>query len=123
MTNSTSVFALAIVAIFTSLAHADQGSITNVGTTTTPAGTLTIAGSSLTYFSAHGTTAINATFTTSSSNESCSGGGKGGHITCYITFTGNFSGTLTVNGAPQAINGATYQVQARRRHAQWNDSL
>jgi streptogramin lyase len=111
MTNSTSVFALAIVAIFTSLAHADQGSITNVGTTTTPAGTLTIAGSSLTYFSADGTTAINATFTTSSSNESCSGGGKGGHITCYITFTGNFSGTLTVNGAPQAINGATYQVQ------------
>lgn len=90
-------------------AYADQGSITNTGTSATPAGTLTIAGNSLTYFSTDELTAINATFTTSSSKESCSGGGRGGHITCYTTLTGSFSGTLSVNDALQAINGSTYQ--------------
>jgi sugar lactone lactonase YvrE len=111
MTKFCRAFAFVPIAILAPLAHADQGSITNAGALTTPPGTLTITGSGLTYFSADGTTAINAAFTTSSSSESCSGGGKGGHITCYIAFTGNFSGTLTVNGASQAINGATYQVQ------------
>jgi len=31
-------------------------------------------------------------------------------VKCSFTFTGSFTGTLTVNGAPQAINGTTTQV-------------
>ena len=99
------------------LASADQGALINSGgalgggsAVTNVPGTLTISGSNLSYFSADGSTVINATFTTSSTVESCSGGGKGGHISCSYTFTGSFSGTLAVNGATQAINGSTYQV-------------
>lgn len=65
------------------------------------------AGNFGTYFSTDGTAAISATLTSSSSKESCSGGGKGGHITCDINFSGSFTGTLTANGLPQAINGIT----------------
>src|SRR5579862_311961 len=90
-------------------AYADEGSITNTGSSATPPGTVTISGNTLTYLSTDGLTAVNATFTGSSSKESCSGGGRGGHITCYTTFTGSFSGTLSVNGVLQAINGSTYQ--------------
>jgi hypothetical protein len=52
--------------------------------------------------------AINATFASSSLVESCAGSGT--HVTCVYTFQGSFSGTLTLNGTPQAINGKTYQV-------------
>ena len=31
-------------------------------------------------------------------------------MTCSFTFAGTFSGTLTVNGSKQAINGTTYQL-------------
>ena len=103
---------VALCALFPLLTHADQGSITNTGSVASPAGTLTISGTALTYISADGTTAINATFTTSSSVESCSGGGRGGHVTCGITFTGSFTGTLTVNGVSQAISGVTNQYGA-----------
>jgi sugar lactone lactonase YvrE len=75
-----------------------------------PPGILTISGSTLSFLTTDGSMAVNATFTTSSTKESCSGGGKGGHVTCSFTFTGMFSGTLTVNGSTQAINGSTYQV-------------
>ena len=109
--------ALALFALLMPLAYADQGGLTNSGgslaggtSVANPAGTLTIAGNTLTFVTTDGSTAINATFATSSTVESCSGGGKGGHITCYFTFTGSFSGTLTVNGATQAINGSTRQV-------------
>ena len=112
-------FAFACLAIFIpfALAYADQGGFTNSGGTLSggssvanPPGTLTIAGGNLTFLSTDGSTAINATFSNSSTVESCSGGGKGGHVTCSFTFTGTFSGTLTVNGATQAINGSTHQV-------------
>lgn len=103
------LFVLALGAVCIPAAHADQGSFTNVGATATPAGTFTISGSSLTYTAADGSATINATFTTSSSSESCSGGGKGGHITCYNSFSGSFRGTLTANGLQQAIAGITYQ--------------
>jgi sugar lactone lactonase YvrE len=109
MNKRTRIFAMAFFAVITPMLSADQGGFTNTGAATTPPGTLTISGNSLTYFSADGTTAINATFTTSSSSESCSGGGKGGHITCYTSFSGSFSGALTVNGRTQAINGTTSQ--------------
>src|SRR5258706_6689535 len=41
--------------------------------------------------------------------ESCAGGGRGGHVTCGYSFTGYISGTWSVNGAAQAISGVTYQ--------------
>ncbi|PYU27261.1 MAG: hypothetical protein DMG32_07900 [Acidobacteria bacterium] len=115
------------------LAHADQGSFTNSGGSTrvssdvminsnvvTPPGTLTIncpatgpntcAGGSLNYGSNDGITTINASFTSGTFREFCSGGGRGGHVTCSYSFTGYLSGTWTVNGASQAINGVTYQA-------------
>lgn len=114
-------------------AHADQGSFTNSGGSTSaasgvsistsvasPAGSLTLncpavspgncAGGQFTYRANDGTMAIDAAFTTGAFAETCSGGGKGGHITCSYTFTGSVAGTLTLNGATQAIVGATSQI-------------
>jgi sugar lactone lactonase YvrE len=125
---------LAILVLFlTPLAHADQVGFSNSGGSTrvssgvminsnvaTPAGTLTIncpaispsscAGGSIAYVSNDGTTTVSASFTSGTFKESCYGGGRGGHITCSYSFTGYFSGTWTVNGAAQAINGVTYQA-------------
>jgi sugar lactone lactonase YvrE len=105
------------ISVFGSLTYADQGGlISNSGgslgaiTITNPPGTLSIAPTNLTFTSSDGTTFINAVFSNSNTVESCSGGGKGGHVTCSFTFTGAFSGTLTVNGQTQAINGTTTQV-------------
>lgn len=110
--------ALALLAA--SAAFADQGALTNSGGSTSggyiinstvanPPGTLAITATTLNFLSNDGSMAINATFSSASSVESCSGGGKGGHVSCGYTFKGSFSGTLTVNGAPQAINGTTSQ--------------
>ena len=106
--------ALAIFAWIVPLSFADSGGFTNSGGSlgggspvSNPAGTLTISGGNLSFVSTGGGTVIQATFSTSSTVEGCSGGGKGGHITCSFTFTGQFTGTLTVNGAAQAINGST----------------
>ena len=113
------IFAFACCVMFIPFvsAHADQGGFTNSGgslsagsSVANPPGTLTIAGSALRFLSTDGTTAINATFSESSTVKSCSGGGRGGHVTCSFTFTGTFSGTLTMNGATQAINGSTFQI-------------
>jgi sugar lactone lactonase YvrE len=91
--------------------YQDQGGFTNTGSTVTnPPGTLSINGSTLTLLSTDGSMAINATFTSSSLVESCAGGGS--KVTCVYTFQGSFSGTLTLNGAPQAINGKTTQVSS-----------
>ena len=87
----------------------DQGGFTNTGSTVTnPPGTLSISGSTLTFQSTDHSMAINATFTSSSLVESCTGSGT--NVTCVYTFQGSFRGTLTLNGVPQAINGKTYQV-------------
>jgi hypothetical protein len=89
--------------------YLDQGGFTNIGSTVTnPPGTLSISGSTLTFLSTDGSMAINATFTSSSLVESCTGSGS--NVTCVYTFQGSFSGTLTLNGVPQAINGKTSQV-------------
>ncbi len=110
-------FVATCVAILAPLAYADQAGLLNSGGSlaggspvANPAGTLTISGNSLMFLTTDGSTVINATFSTSKTVENCSGGGKGGHVTCSFTFTGTFSGTLTVNGSTQAINGTTYQV-------------
>ncbi len=123
--------ALALFAIFISQAYADQGSFTNSGGSTsatpsitsnvaTPPGVLSMdcpganptvcTGGSLTFLSTDGSTSITASFTSGSFIESCSGGGRGGHVTCGYSFTGNFSGTLTLNGLTQSIIGVTYQA-------------
>ena len=124
---------VALFALLTTAALADQGSFTNKGGSgsggtgigvsspvASPAGTLSLncpgttinqcAGGNLTYASNDGTTVISASFTSGSFAEACAGGGKGGHVTCGYSFSGNFSGTLTINGAVQAIVGVTYQA-------------
>ena len=129
-----SLFAFLFAAmLLTPLAHADQGGFSNSGGSTrvssgiminsnvaTPPGTLMMncpivapnncAGGNLDYVSGDGTTSINASFTSGTLKETCSGGGRGGRVTCSYSFTGYISGTWTVNGASQAINGATYQA-------------
>ncbi|HYR35149.1 MAG TPA: choice-of-anchor D domain-containing protein [Burkholderiales bacterium] len=112
--------AFAFTAVLISSAYADQGGFTNSGgtlsggtTVANPPGTLQIAGGTLTFTSSDGSLAIAATFTTSSTTVSCSGGGRGRPVTCWYTFSGIFSGTLTANAATQAINGTTRQVYAK----------
>src|SRR6266478_6211403 len=123
---------LALLIFLTPMAYADQGGFYNSGgstqvssgviinsTVATPPGTLTIncptsaparcAGGSFHYVSNDGTTTLSASFTSATFAESCSGGGRGSRYTCAYSFTGFISGTRSVNGAAQAINGVTYQ--------------
>ncbi len=123
---------LALLAFLTPMAYADQGGFSNSGGSTavssgvvinssvaTPSGTLTIncpataaghcAGGSFNYVSNDGTTTLSASFTSATFAESCSGGGRGSRYSCAYSFTGYISGTLTVNGAAQAITGVTHQ--------------
>src|SRR6267378_536249 len=123
---------LALLTFFTPMAYADQGGFSNSGgstqvgsgviinsTVAAPAGTLTVncptsspghcAGGSFSYVSNDGTMSISASFSSATFAESCSGGGRGGRITCAYRFTGYISGTLSMNGAAQAITGVTYQ--------------
>src|SRR2546427_11216348 len=123
---------LALLTFLTPLAHADQGGFSNSGgstqvssgvnidsTVATPSGTLTIhcpsttpglcAGGSFTFLSNDGTMALNASFTSGPFRESCSGGGRGGRVTCSYSFTGYISGTWSMNGGTQAITGLTSQ--------------
>jgi hypothetical protein len=146
----TRALVLALFGILISPAYADQGSFANSGGSTlvssgvsissdvaTPAGTLTLdcpttgtgtcAGGSFTYLSNDGTNAISASFTSGTYTESCSGGGKGGHVSCAWSFTGYISGTWTLNGEAQAINGLTHQgfgtggdVASRIHRRQWS---
>jgi hypothetical protein len=134
MTNKTLVLVLfaIVLPLLSQLAYADQGSFANSGgstlvssgvtvnsNVTTPAGSLTLdcpmiaaahcAGGSFTYLANDGTATINAGFTSGTFSESCSGGGRGGHVTCSFSFTGYINGTLTLNGVAQAIIGVTHQ--------------
>jgi streptogramin lyase len=111
------IFCIAFLAISVPFAYCDQGGFLNSGGSlgggspvANPQGTLVISGNSLTFLTSDGSTVINATFGTSKTVQSCSGGGKGGHVTCSFTFQGTFSGSLTAQGYTQAINGTTYQV-------------
>src|SRR2546428_3282030 len=100
-------FALACFAVFIpfAFAYADQGGFTNSGgslsggsSVANPPGTLTIAGGTLTFLSTDGTTAIDAGFSSSSTVERCSGGGRGGYGTRAFSFKGGFIGTVLGNG-------------------------
>ena len=92
---------------------------------TSPAGTLSIdcpitsvasgtyaityncSGGSFSFQSADGTTAVAAPFATAALTLTASGGGRGGRIHYYYSFSGNFTGTQTVNGVSGAIRGET----------------
>src|SRR5438105_14748802 len=125
-------FVLVLLASLTPLAYADQASFSNSGgstqvssgivihsTVAAPAGTLTIncpatgpghcAGGSFTFLSNDGTSSLNASFTSATFTESCSGGGRGGRVTCAYSLTGFISGTWSMNGATQAISAVTSQ--------------
>jgi len=132
--NKTLVLALiTLLAGSIPVAYADQGSLINSGGSASggssvtiscdvaaPAGTLTLncpalgiggcAGGSFSFLSTDGSTSISATFTSGTAAESCSGGGRGGHVTCGFSLTAYLNGTSTVNGASQAIVGITSQA-------------
>src|SRR3979411_187445 len=112
---------LALLIFLTPMAYADQGGFFNSGgstqvssgviinsTVATPPGTLTIncptsapgrcAGGSFHYVSNDGTATLSAGFTSATFAESCSGGGRGGHVTCGYTFTCQLRGPPEVDG-------------------------
>ena len=131
MTTTGKIFVLTLLAVLPSITYADQGSFTNSSgssavssgvtinsTVAIPAGTLTLhcpmvtpttcAGGSFSFSSSDGTTTISATFSSGTFRESCSSG-RFRPTVCTWSFTGQISGTLTVNGAAQAIIGGTQQ--------------
>jgi len=69
-------------------------------------------GGSLTIQSNDGLTVVNGNLTWGTLTETASGGGRGGHITYYYSFSGSFTGTLTLSGQTQAITGSTVQALA-----------
>jgi len=72
--------------------------------------TYNCSGGSFSYQSNDGTTTVSASFSTAAAYLSASGGGKGGNIHHYYTFSGNFTGTQTVNGVTGAIRGETNET-------------
>ncbi len=72
--------------------------------------TYNCSGGSFSYQSSDGTTAVSATFATAAAYLSASGGGRGGNIHYYYTFSGTFTGTETLNGVVSAIRGQTHQT-------------
>ncbi len=69
--------------------------------------TYNCSGGSFSYKSNDGTTTVSASFGTAAGYLSASGGGKGGNIHYYYSFSGNFTGTQTTNGVTAAIRGET----------------
>lgn len=69
--------------------------------------TYTCSGGSFSYQSTDGTTSVAATFGTAALYLSASGGGRGGNIHYYYSFSGNFTGIQTVSDVSAAIRGET----------------
>ena len=72
--------------------------------------TYNCTGGSFNYQSNDGTTTVSASFDTAAAYLSASGGGRGGNTHYYYTFSGNFSGTQTINGLTGAIRGETKET-------------
>lgn len=72
--------------------------------------TYNCSGGSFSYQSNDGTTTVSASFGTAAAYLSAAGGGRGGNIHYYYTFSGNFTGTQTVNGVTGAIRGETKET-------------
>jgi hypothetical protein len=97
-------------------------------TVTSPAGTISIncpitsvltgtylityncSGGNFSYQSSDGTTSVSARFGTAAAYLSASGGGRGGNIHYYYSFSGNFTGIETLKGVTGAIRGETRQT-------------
>jgi hypothetical protein len=69
--------------------------------------TYNCSGGSFSYQSTDGTTTVSASFSKGAAYLSASGGGRGGNIHYYYSFSGNFTGTETVSGVTAAIRGET----------------
>lgn len=67
--------------------------------------TYNCTGGSFSFQSSDGTTTVSASFGKAAAYLSASGGGRGGNTHYYYTFSGNFTGTQTVNGLTGAIQG------------------
>jgi len=67
--------------------------------------TYNCSGGSFSFQSSDGTTSVAAAFGTAALTLTASGGGKGGNIHYYYSFSGNFTGTQTVNDVAAAIRG------------------
>ncbi len=63
------------------------------------------SGGSFSFHSTDGTTSVAAPFGTAVLTLTASGGGRGGNIHYYYSFSGNFTGTQILNGVSAAING------------------
>ncbi len=72
--------------------------------------TYNCSGGSFSYQSNDGTTTVSSSFGTAAAYLSASGGGRGGNIHYYYTFSGNFTGTETVNSVTGAIRGETNET-------------
>jgi hypothetical protein len=72
--------------------------------------TYNCSGGSFHYQSNDGTSSVSASFGTAAAYLSASGGGRGGNIHYYYTFSGNFTGIQTVNGLTGAIRGETNET-------------
>src|SRR5208283_3339104 len=63
------------------------------------------SGGSFSFHSTDGTTSVAAPFGTAALTLTASGGGRGGNIHYYYSFSGNFTGTQILNGVSAAISG------------------
>jgi streptogramin lyase len=67
-------------------------------------------GGTITIQSNDGLTSVSGSLTSGTVIETASGGGRGHPTTYYYSFTGTFTGTMTLNGQAQAISGVTSQA-------------
>ena len=72
--------------------------------------TYNCSGGSFKYQSDDRMTTVSAGFGTAAAYLSGSGGGRGGRVHYYYTFSGNFTGTQTIKGVSGAIRGETNET-------------
>ena len=69
-------------------------------------------GGSVSIISSDGLTSVTGSVMAGTLIETASGGGRGHGITYYYSFSGTFTGTMTLNGATLAVRGVTTQAVA-----------
>lgn len=73
------------------------------------------SGGSYSLVSSDGLTSVKGSFTSGLLTEEITGGGRGDPRFYWYAFSGNFTGTMTRNGAQQPITGSTSQTLAELR--------
>jgi len=63
------------------------------------------SGGTLSLQSSDGLTSFSGAVTSGVATYTCSGGGKGGNVSCAYAFSGTLAGTLTLSGRAQAVSG------------------